>query len=473
MKLSVVFVALLALCVPVTLFAHGFGQRIDLPVPLSLYLFGAGAIVAFSFILLGVLSGKVANIFTSYSTIALSNRKWFRVIFSSPLIEVMKFLLVMVLLVTVMSGFMGNQNPAFNSLPTIVWIIFAIGVTFFSAFIGDVWKVINPFRTLFNYLEVFLSVFNLIPKARTWPVWLGVWPAVCLFFSFRWIENVSSFSSEPQMLAFAISIYAGVTFVGMMFFGRDTWLQKADPFSVFFSILAHFSITELRTVEGKAELYLRPPMVGVLKQSPTISEVAFILLMLSSVAADGVLSTPVFQNVFIALLEINIPWETVGTLGLIGLYILFVCVYVALCFLMKRITADRGSVSNFAKMFVYSFLPIAIVYEVAHFVSILVIEGQRVIYLISDPLGVGWDIFGTASYEMNYTLINLKMLWNFQVGLIIIGHIVAILIAHTVAERYFSNAKKTLVSQYPMLILMIFYSVLSLWIMAQPIVAIE
>jgi hypothetical protein len=126
-----------------------------------------------------------------------------------------------------------------------------------------------------------------------------------------------------------------------------------------------------------------------------------------------------------------------------------------------------------AKRFIFSLLPIAIAYEIAHYVSILVIEGQRALYLISDPFGKGWNLFGTANYEVNYTVLNLKTLWNVQVGLIVVGHVVAVVIAHAIAERYFKDRRKALISQYPMLLLMIFYSCLSLWIMAQPIVAVN
>ena len=46
---------LLAAAVPSPLYAHGFGQRYDLPVPLWLYLLGAGATVGFSFLVVGAL----------------------------------------------------------------------------------------------------------------------------------------------------------------------------------------------------------------------------------------------------------------------------------------------------------------------------------------------------------------------------------------------------------------------------------
>jgi hypothetical protein len=300
----------------------------------------------------------------------------------------------------------------------------------------------------------------------------GVWPAVVLFFVFRWVENVSGVSSEPRSLALFILAYTAITFYGMATYGKEVWLKRGDPFSVFFSFLSRFSITE---VGEDKKVYLRPPGVGLLNKTAnaSVSEVAFVLLMLSSVAADGMLGTPFFLGISRVLFGIGLPWVMVGTVSLLGLFGAFCAVYYGFSYLTRIFSGDTSSVLDVAKRFIFSLLPIAIAYEIAHYVSILVIEGQRALYLISDPFGKGWNLFGTANYEVNYTVLNLKTLWNVQVGLIVVGHVVAVVIAHAIAERYFKDRRKALISQYPMLLLMIFYSCLSLWIMAQPIVAVN
>jgi hypothetical protein len=304
-----------------------------------------------------------------------------------------------------------------------------------------------------------------------WPIAWGVWPAFALFFAFRWVENVFLDSATPQPLAMFVLLYVVVTFTGMTFFGKEVWLKHGDPFSVFFSFLSRFSITETKKVGEKIEIHLRPPAVGLLQGEANVSQTAFVLLMLSSVAADGMLGTPFFQNLFSSLLALGLPWAIVGTIGLAGLFVVFTSVYAIFSFLTKRISSDGSATLEVARRFIYSLLPISIAYEIAHYLSILVVEGQRILYLVSDPFGRGWNLFGTANYEISYTVLDLKMLWNVQVGLIVIGHVIAVAISHALAERYFKDSRKTLISQYPMLILMIFYSVLSLWIMAQPIVA--
>ncbi len=468
----VVLGGMLAVTLPALAAAHGFGQRIDLPVPLYLYLFGGGAIVAFSFILLGLLPGRLTEALYEYPRFDLMRLKWFRAVASPEGMMPLKFVFVAILLGALAGGWWGGQNPAANILPTTVWILFAIGVTFFSALIGNIWNVINPFKTLYEFAEEAFRKIGIRWDPVPMSPWVGVWPALCLFFAFRWIENVSLMSSDPQPLTLFVLMYLAITFFSMANYGKAEWLRRGDPFSVFFSFISRFSVTEI-SKDGNA-VYIRPPAVGLLDRSAmSVSEVAFVLLMLSSVAADGMLGTPLFQDLFGTLLGLGLPWFFVGTMGLFGLFAAFIGAYYGFSYLTKIVSGDESSVIDVAKRYIFSLLPIAIAYEIAHYVSILVVEGQRVLYMISDPFNKGWDLFGTADYSISYTALNLKTLWNVQVALIVVGHIIAVAIAHSIAVRYFRQGHKALISQYPMLALMIFYSCLSLWIMAQPIVAVE
>ena len=121
-------------------------------------------------------------------------------------------------------------------------------------------------------------------------------------------------------------------------------------------------------------------------------------------------------------------------------------------------------------VFAYSLLPIALAYHVAHFFTLLAIQGQLIIPLASDPFGYGWDLFGTSGYSVNIGLIDARFAWFLGVSAIVIGHIVAVYIAHLIALRVFDNRQQAIRSQYPMLGLMVLYTVVSLWIIAQPMV---
>jgi len=120
---------------------------------------------------------------------------------------------------------------------------------------------------------------------------------------------------------------------------------------------------------------------------------------------------------------------------------------------------------------VFALVPIVLAYNLAHFLYLLVVPGQLIVPLISDPFGVGWDVFGTANYKINIAVINAKFAWYISVVAIVIGHVVAVYVGHVIAIRRETNRLLSLRGQYPMLILMVLYTAISLWIMAQPIVS--
>jgi hypothetical protein len=131
------------------------------------------------------------------------------------------------------------------------------------------------------------------------------------------------------------------------------------------------------------------------------------------------------------------------------------------------------SAERVARKFVLSLVPIALAYHLAHFFSFLLIQGQLVIPLLSDPLGHGWDLFGTTDYVIELTIVNARATWIISVAAIVVGHIFAVYLAHMTALKTFTGTKAALRSQYPMLILMVGYTMVGLWILAQPIVNAE
>ena len=115
-------------------------------------------------------------------------------------------------------------------------------------------------------------------------------------------------------------------------------------------------------------------------------------------------------------------------------------------------------------------MPIAVAYHLAHYLSFLLLAGQLIIPLASDPLGFGWDLFGTTLYRLDIGIIDARFVWLTSVASIVLGHIIATWLAHETALTIFKTAARARRSQYPMLCLMIAYTVTSLWILAQPIV---
>ena len=170
--------------------------------------------------------------------------------------------------------------------------------------------------------------------------------------------------------------------------------------------------------------------------------------------------------------DIFSSFTTIFTLGLVAFPVILVGVYLGVSALMAAASGSRVPIGDMARAFVYSLIPIALAYHLAHYLSFLLIQGQRIIPLASDPLGYGWNLFGTADYIVNIAIINARFAWITAVVAIVVGHIIAVYLAHAIALRMLGERRPALRSQYPMLALMVGYTMVSLWIIAQPIVEI-
>jgi len=454
----------LAILAPMLVFAHGVGQRIDLPIPLDLYLIGGAAVVALSFLVVWFLPANMLARLEDYPRMQLP---MLNILSNKYLVGILQTVMVGFFILAVIAGFFGVNDSALNILPTTVWIMFSVGVTFFSALFGDIWKVLNPIPTLFTLVEPVVKKFT---KSIYWRDMWGVWPAVGGFLLFRWVENVLPAAAEPRMLSWLVLLYATYSVIGMTLFGKKTWLEKGDPFAIFFSFVSKFSIIGTSLQEGKLTFHLRPPAVDLLRGKLTTAKAVFVLLMISGVTADGFFDTPIMMQIIEWAGAIGFSVLLTKTTGLVLLFGIFTLLYYGLSWFVAILVSGGVSAKDFAKSFVLSLLPIAVAYEFAHYASLLLLEGQRFVALLSDPFGKGWDIFGTAELTINYAAVNLKILWNAQVFMIVTGHVIAVLVAHALAEKYFENRDDVLASQYPMLIIMLFYTMFSLWIIAQPVV---
>jgi len=474
---------LLAWC-PCEALAHGFAKRYDLPIPLGFYLGGAGAMVAVSFLLLALFArdwpagrdGRPAEIPLPAAGRFLS-QPW--------IVATLRALSAAMLLLIVFAGFIGNADPYKNIGPTFVWVIWWVGMMFVNTFIGDVWAVVNPWNAWFAGVEALLS--RLRPGARLdfgdpYPPRLGVWPGVILFLAFAWLELIWGEGEDPASLARAIVGYSLLTWAGMAVFGRRVWLDHGEAFTVVFATFARFAPIFWRA--GERVLALRPPGAGLLVERPIpVPMVALVMVMLATVTFDGVLVTPAwtayyeFWKLMPSLQPLwQAEWMTVAigfwmlaTPPLIAFPLAFAGVFVGCCRVSAAL-AGGVATAEVARRFAFTFLPIAIAYHFAHYLTYLLLTGQYFIPTMSDPFGFGWDLFGTAAYQADIGLIDAKFHWTVSVISIVVGHIIAVFLAHLTATRLFKDHRRVILSQLPMLAVMVGYTMLSLWIIAQPTV---
>lgn len=456
--------------------AHAFGQRYDLSAPLWMYLTGAGAAVGLSFVVMALTLRQTLT--EAIPEKALSSAPvigWLtRRTFLAAIQAVSLFFFVMILA----TGFLGVQSSLSNFAALMVWIIWWIGLAMVSALIGDLWRVINPWRTIFRCGETLLGEQ---PNARAYPAWLGYWPAVALFAIFAWLELISETGESPRQLASLIVIYSLITLWGMSYYGRETWLRHGEAFTVAFSLFGRFAPTG---AGRDGHWVLRPPAVALLTDKPVPPSLsAFVLLILATVTYDGFLETlawgavlgwvaadATLRPLLVWLQEIGVNLhKLVKTLGLIVFPLGFAAAFSVFCTLM-RATGGSGRTGEIAGFFVLTLVPIAIAYHLAHYLSYFLLAGQLIIPLISDPFGWGWDLFGTAGYKMDIGIVTAKFVWYLSVTTIVLGHLIAVYLAHVMAMRAFPTVRAALMSQLPMMALMVGYTMISLWILSQPVV---
>jgi hypothetical protein len=202
------------------------------------------------------------------------------------------------------------------------------------------------------------------------------------------------------------------------------------------------------------------------------------------VTFDGILETPLWAYVDTAIIDSpddSFLWKIFGfseaaalrfgrTIGLIMFVVLFNAAYLLTCKAMALAGGKSDATADLARRFVFSLLPISIAYHIAHYFSYLFNGGQLIIPLLSDPFGFGWDLLATAGYRPRIDFVGPLLQWYVAVGAIVVGHVIAVYVAHVRSLSTFGKRHDALRSQMPIVVLMIGYTMLSLWILSQPIV---
>jgi hypothetical protein len=445
------------------LLAHGIGGIRDLPVPRYVFFYGAAAVLVVSFAALAFLwrepllaarrDGRPLP--TGLQRVALS-----------PALRIVAGALSVALLVFLWLGaLVGRNSSGANFTPTFVYVFFWIGMPLVTAVLGNVWSVLSPWKAA---AEGFGRLARRPAPPLAYPEGLGRWPAAVLLLSFAAIELTYPNPSDPRILALAIAIYSVVTWAGAVAFGADAWFRNGDGFSVYFGLLSRISPFGRR---DDGQLVVRTPLSGLSVTDPTPGTVAFVAVMLGSTFFDGFSRTSIWQNryydVQVRLLDRPSLADLVGQLMNLG-GLLASMAFIALAFrLAVRGTESIAGESNLAPEFVDSLIPITLVYVIAHYFSLLIYQGEVGVRLLSDPWGRGWDLFGTHDFQPNFTFLTPHTIWYVQVVALIVGHVAGLAVAHDRAVGLFRTPRMALWTQYPMLVLMVLYTVGGLWVLSQ------
>jgi len=455
--------------VPAQAAAHGLVVRADLPIPEWLFAWGAALVLIVSFVALAVL----------WPSPRLEPVRWRplsakvgRALTSAPVEILAGAIGVALLLIVVWSGLAGVQSPQANFAPTFVYVTFWLGLVPVSFLFSDVFRAFNPWRAVgrgFSWVAG-RAARDGLPDPLPYPRWLGRWPATLAVVAFVWLEIVAESGNTPSTIAIATLIYSGVTFLGMALYGVETWIERAEGFSVYFNLISRVSPLERR---GR-EIGIRRPLSGLAALEPLPGTVGLLMVMIGSVTFDGLSGGPTWQSIVPGLQDFfaSLGFGPARTLelafgvGLIGT-ILLVSGFYALGAAGVRSVGGARSEAGAARAFVHSLVPIAIVYAAAHYVSFLLIQGQAIAFLASDPLGEGWNLLGTAASTIDYGVIGTNAVWYLQVGFVVTGHVAALVLAHDRALVLYEKARVAVRSQYWMLAVMVGFTTLALWLLSQ------
>jgi hypothetical protein len=266
---------------------------------------------------------------------------------------------------------------------------------------------------------------------------------------FVWLELVADVAAGRE-LGYVLVGYTLFTLTAMGWYGRDHWRRHGEVFSVWFGLLGRLAPYGLEGPRGAGRLRRRGFGSGLPDRPWSTSLLVVLALATGSVIWDGISQTGPYYD---AVGDLEGVRETVllfGSLGVLSILVVAVGRRVGL--------AAMGA----------GLVPVAVGYLVAHYLTFLLGEGQRIAVAISDPLQQGWDLLGTASWETQQDWLASSAVWTMQVIAVVIGHVAGAWLGHSAIGRSETSGRR--VSQWPLAALMIAMTVLALWSLGQNLV---
>ncbi len=457
--------AILCLTSPTPAFAHASDRGHVLLLPTGYYIAGGALAVAVSFLVLALLPPDALDRFW--------RRRLPLFAFGDASRTIVSLLSFAGLAILIAAGLFGSRDPLSNPLPLTIWTLLWVGLAIAQGLLGDLWSWLNPWYGPWRIVSRLHGRRGDEVKEARLPAWLGCWPAFILFFAFAWFQLIDSAPDDPARLACAVGFYWLFTFVAMLVFGYRDWSQRCEFLTIFFAMVARFAIVER---DESSRLTLCWPGAKLLSAAtlPT-SGIAFLLLSLSSVSFDGLSKTFFWLGLY-GINPLEYPGRTaligIGSFGLVLTFVLLAAAFLLAVILGQRLAGSRHSLGEASGLLVWSIVPIALAYHVAHYLTALLVDGQYALAALSDPFALGWNLFGTADMQIEAGIVAgadaAWWLWNLQAGAIIAGHMLAVLVAHGLAWRLHPVPSRAALSQLPLTVLMIAYTIFGLWLLATP-----
>lgn len=459
-----------ALAAPAIVAAHQLTGRFTSPIPLGAYLLGAALAVAASFAI--VVLGPGAALAPATSGAAPGER-----VIRVP--AVLRHVLVAAGLLAwiwiVVRAVVLDGASAGDVASLFLWTYGWVGLALVSALIGPAWTWLDPFSTLHRLGAWALRRVGLsgAPPAP-YPGWLGRWPAVLGLAVFIWLELAVPATAGGRALGIVLLGYTVVTLAAMAQFGRDAWRRNGEVFSVWFDLVGRLApLARLRTEQREPEpgqhepgrpegLRARSFGAGLLEPGTDLASLVLVALSVGGILFDGLSQTQIFFDLFGVP---TIPEQTLLLAAWLGLV-------AGLTIVVGQIVGIRALVAGL--------IPISIGYLIAHYLTFILFDGQRILLALTDPLGQGWDLLGIGDFEPVTGWLPGAVAWSIQLVAVVGGHVVGAWAGHRAAILEATGPYVTLSGagirsvrwrQVPLALLMVGLTALTLWSLGQAVVA--
>ena len=469
-KRYILFNTLFYFLIPSISFSHGLNVRYELPIPLYIYFLASVFIILTTLLFSKYFIDKFIKSNENIAEKHLYNNDW---------LGLLGFCIILFLIYV---GYNGDQGPLNNIINVFIWVWFWVGFAYISIFNGRFWPKVNPwfspFSLLIKHLYQYTWIKNIKRKSTTEVRILGIF----LLMLFVWFAIVYPGREVPKNLSSFLIIYSVITFIGMLVYGRVRWFTYAEFFSIYFGMLGRLGI--FNPFNKNRKNLIRLPFSGILMGKGNIYSAIFIIIAVSSISFDGLLETSfwydfklllISTSFLIPIFKVLLSWFgnleiILDTIGIIFMPLFLLIFFSLSCAKGLKYFKEGYSIKKLIVLFAPSLIPIAAAYHIAHYFSFLLIAGQLAFPLLSDPLNLGWNLFGTVDYKVNPYIINAKIGWSVILFVVILGHIASIIISQKIAYTLVVNKKNAIKAHLPLSFFMILYTIFSLWILSEPIV---
>ena len=451
---------------PAKCFAHVSERALILLLPTEFYI-PAGISVLILTILIAYLTPAsfISSLFNYYQ---IKNFNFFSIISDRSfekikiITSLFSFLFLMAL---VYLGFSGSRDPLANPLTLFIWSVWFLLMPVIQITVGNLWAFLNPWYGIGR-------LFFKKPKVKINDNFSFVFSSAgFLLFSLFMLVYIAP--DDPDILAFVVLIYFILNLFLMGFFGVK-WLTKGECFTSFYTLLSKLSLIWFK--DGTLFVGFFGSQLKNYKFYPPLS-VLFLSIILATLSFDGLNETFLwFQIINVNPLEFygRSSVITENSLGLIFFAIMLFIIFNLTIYLGHAFTKEKIIFRDIIGINSIALLPIALAYHIAHYLTSFLVDIQYFYKVLSDPLNLGMDLINIGEFNVTTSFFNtietVKLIWFIQASAIVIGHVIAVLLAHSISENYLKTKSSVLISQLPISIFMVAYTFLGLWILSTPTV---